>query len=367
MKWLGISGRILLGVTLSVAVACSTSLPPAEHAYTNSFDREVTYANPILDEDFPDPAIMRASDGYYYAYATQTLIGDRRINIQVAQSRDLINWTHLGDVLPVKPPWANQTQNFWAPHVSEHDGVFYMYYSAEPDTRDGLCLAVATAKSAAGPFTDVGEPLQCGKGFINIDPMAFDDPQSGKRLLYWGSGFEPIKVRELAPDRTRFLPGSRTHSVVFPAKGADARPYQRLVEGAWLTYRPPYYYLFYSGDDCCGEHPHYAVMVARSLSPLGPFVPRIDAAGNAQHIVLEQKDHWLAPGHNAIATDSAGQDWIFYHAIAPSQRWLKQAGRRDVRRVMLMDRIVYHNGWPQIGGGQPSKTPQHGPAMRRAH
>ena len=31
------------------------------------------YANPILDADFPDPAVILAADGYYYAYATQTL------------------------------------------------------------------------------------------------------------------------------------------------------------------------------------------------------------------------------------------------------------------------------------------------------
>jgi arabinan endo-1,5-alpha-L-arabinosidase len=26
-----------------------------------------TYSNPVLDEDFPDPAVIRADDGFYYA------------------------------------------------------------------------------------------------------------------------------------------------------------------------------------------------------------------------------------------------------------------------------------------------------------
>ena len=34
-----------------------------------------TYLNPVLDADFPDPAVLKAPDGYYYAYATQTQIG----------------------------------------------------------------------------------------------------------------------------------------------------------------------------------------------------------------------------------------------------------------------------------------------------
>ena len=64
------------------------------------------YTNPVLDQDFPDPAIIRASDGYYYAYATQTFRDGEWINIQVARSADLIHWEHLGDALPEKPEWA---------------------------------------------------------------------------------------------------------------------------------------------------------------------------------------------------------------------------------------------------------------------
>ena len=65
-----------------------------------------TFTNPVLDADFPDPAIILAPDGYYYAYATQTLRDGHWINIQVARSIDLIHWEHLGDALPQKPDWA---------------------------------------------------------------------------------------------------------------------------------------------------------------------------------------------------------------------------------------------------------------------
>jgi arabinan endo-1,5-alpha-L-arabinosidase len=46
--------------------------------------------NPVLDRDFPDPAVLRAPDGWYYAYSTQSADGRREINIQSARSRDLM-------------------------------------------------------------------------------------------------------------------------------------------------------------------------------------------------------------------------------------------------------------------------------------
>ena len=134
------------------------------------------------------------------------------INIQVARSRDLIHWEHLGDALPEKPGWARGTQDFWAPYVIQDGDRYLMYYSATPDVCDvperGHCLAIASATSPAGPFVDMGMPLLLGMGFEYIDPMVFDDPISGKRFLYWGSGFQPIKVQQLAEDHMSFEPGS---------------------------------------------------------------------------------------------------------------------------------------------------------------
>jgi arabinan endo-1,5-alpha-L-arabinosidase len=327
-----------------------------------------TYTNPVLDVDFPDPTVIRASDGLYYAYGTQ---GDRdgtMLNIQVARSRDLVQWERIGDALPAKPRWAGATQDFWAPHVSEHGGTFYLYFSAKPDaavqdTSRGLCLAVATAARPEGPFTDVGQPLQCGPGFVNIDPMAFDDPQTGQRLLYWGSGFGPIKVRELAADRVSFEPGSSVVELVHPVPTSDSTDYQRLVEGAWVTWRAPFYYLFYSGDNCCGPRAHYAAMVARSRSATGPFETLAHATGAHTSAVLEAGGHWVAPGHNSVITDTAGDDWIVYHAVDANRPRARPTDDVNTRRVMLIDRLVYVDGWPRVERG-PSDTPRPRPATR---
>ena len=326
-----------------------------------------TYTNPVLDADFPDPTVLRASDGLYYAYATQGERDGATINIQVARSRDLVAWERRGDALPAKPSWASRTQDFWAPHVSEHAGRFYLYYSAKPDeavrdTTRGLCLAVATSTRPEGPFIDRGLPLQCGSGFVNIDPMAFDDPVTGKRLLYWGSGFGPIKVQELAADRVSFEPGSRAIDLVHPVRTDDSTNYQRLVEGAWVIYRAPYYYLFYSGDNCCGPRAHYAVMVARSRSATGPFETLAQATGAPSSVILERRGVWVAPGHNSVVRDARGDDWIVYHAVDSRRPRGKPTDDVNTRRVMLVDRLYYADGWPRVGGDAVSVRPLPRPA-----
>ena len=367
--------RLLL--PLALLAACAPDAPPADagpsagDSATAAAARAAaaTYVNPVLDADFPDPTVIRAGDGTWYAYATQGERDGRTLNVQVARSRDLVTWERLGDAMPAKPEWADSTQDFWAPHVAEHDGRWYLYYSAKPDaaladSTRGLCLAVATASRPEGPFADSGRPLQCGPGFVNIDPMSFDDPATGRRLLYWGSGFGPIKVQELAPDRVSFAAGSRPVELIHVVRTEDSTEYQRLVEGAWVVYDEPWYYLFYSGDNCCGPRAHYAAMVARSRSATGPFETLQAATGAPSSVVVERTDRWTAPGHNSLVQDARGDWWIVYHAVDARRPRTKAGDDVNTRRVMLLDRLEFRDGWPRLAAGAPTSTPQPAPAVR---
>ena len=320
-----------------------------------------TFVNPILDEDFPDPAVIHASDGHYYAYATQTLRDGQWLNIQVARSADLVHWEHLGDALPERPDWAQSTQDFWAPSVICDGSTYFMYYSATPDAsphhQRGHALAVATSTSPAGPFIDMGMPLLLGAGFEYIDPMAYDDPVTGKHLLYWGSGFQPIKVQELAPDRLSFAPDSSPVDLIWPNGREGGFP--RLVEASWLIRHDDFHYLFYSGDNCCGPDAHYGVMVARSKNATGPFETLEQAKGVPHSLMLFKSERWLAPGHNCIVTDKAGQVWIIYHAIDVNKPRQTQEDEINSRRVLLLDKIEWRDGWPFVG--TPSDEPRSAP------
>jgi arabinan endo-1,5-alpha-L-arabinosidase len=353
MMRFGFACRSVAALYSAAILAACSSLPDLGPGSAGT-----KYVNPVLGSDFPDPAVLRAPDGWIYAYATQTHTDVRVLNIQVARSRDLVTWTDLRNALPRKPGWAATKQNLWAPHVI-HDpqrNAYFMYYSAEPDHARGKCLAVAVSGSPLGPFEDSGSPMICGHGNEHIDPMAFDDPQTGKRLLYWGGGGKPIRVQELAPDRTSFLPGSTARPLVFP----DAQStYASLVEGAWVSYRHGYYYLYYSGDQCCSPEPSYAVMVARAPSAFGPFESYRGPESDRIGAILARNGFWTGPGHNSVITDDAGQDWMLYHAVDPAG---KRPSGRITDRVLLIDPISYRDGWPIVAGPSPGR--RDAPVMR---
>lgn len=305
----------------------------------------------VLDHDFPDPSLIKGQDGFYYAYATQGMTEEappRLINIQMARSKDLKNWEHIGDALPLKPSWAQTTQAFWAPHIHFANSKYYLYYSADPDTRDGLCLAVAVANSPQGPFVDSGKPLACGPSFSNIDPMAYFDHETKKTLLYWGSGFDPIRVRTLDKTLLSFDPESKTQNLVSPDRSASPLPYMRLLEGAWTLKHKNYYYLFVSGENCCeGPDPKYAVLVLRSKNLHGPFEWRDNDPRKS--VVIKSAGNFSATGHNAFIHDEQGVLWTFYHGVDHDRPLLENRipGDRMNRRVLLRKKIIFMDGWPQ--------------------
>jgi arabinan endo-1,5-alpha-L-arabinosidase len=132
-----------------------------------------------------------------------------------------------------------------------------------------------------------------------------------------------------------------------------------LVEAAWAIRHEEHYYLFYSGDNCCGPDAEYGVMVARSTSATGPFETLEEARGVPHSLMLYKSERWLAPGHNCIVTDKAGDVWIIYHAIDVNRPRQRQQDEINSRRILMIDRIEWRGGWPHVG--TPSDEPQAAP------
>jgi arabinan endo-1,5-alpha-L-arabinosidase len=102
---------LLLAVLLLAVPSVRTALP--------GLTQRAEYTNPVIRWDFADPSVLKADDGWYYAYSTENLTVERLAYIQAARSRDLVNWELLPYAMPEKPAWANTTRDFWAPGVIE--------------------------------------------------------------------------------------------------------------------------------------------------------------------------------------------------------------------------------------------------------
>src|SRR5687767_7356549 len=217
------------------------------------------YQNPVISGDHPDPSVIRVG-GEYWATTTS---GTWEPEFSLFRSRDLLRWEISGAVFQKRPAWAER--DFWAPEISTHNGRFFVYYTARKKGGP-LCVAVATAATVAGPYIDHG-PLVCQK-LGSIDAMAVTD-ENGVRYLVWkedGNSRDqptPMWAQKLSDDGLK-LRGRKVELI-----RNDPRSWEGgVVEGAFILRRGNWFYLFYSGNACCGRRCNYALGVARSSSVL---------------------------------------------------------------------------------------------------
>ncbi|WP_433161442.1 family 43 glycosylhydrolase [Kribbella sp. CA-247076] len=336
-----------------------------------------TYTNPVtagVSHQFADPSVIRGRDGYWYGYATNgtRAPGDERHLMMIARSTDLVNWEYVGDVFtPETAPTydgrpADVVRQFWAPSIEYFAGRYLLYYSYvinNGDDRSWRAIGVATASHPAGPWTDSGryvtgpetwEPRPGVTGWRNvIDPDVFTAPD-GRRYLYYGSVNGGVQAVQLSGDGLRTI-GTRVQITA-----------ENRYEAAYIVHRGGWYYQFLSviGGCCAGPASAYPVVVARSRNPLGPFVDRnghpiAGRYGGGTPVQVPNGNQWVSPGHNAVATDLSGQDWLVTHGI---DKGAPYAGPENARGLVI-SRLDWIDGWPIANAGRGLEAgPTPGPA-----
>lgn len=357
---------------IAALVLCLMLAPASGHAQETTG----TYTNPVskdFADTFADPSVIRAKDGYWYAYGTSDPLreGEKKAHtVPISRSDDLVNWEYVSDAFDSsnRPSWADTDASLWAPDIRYFNGKYYMYYvvtqtTVTPD-RDDNAVGVATAPTPAGPWTDSGQPVVGprrggpGNNFKwTFDPSEFTD-KDGTRYLYYGSYYGGIYVTKLSADGK--------HTVGDPKMVAIDNRY----EGAYVVRHGGYYYLFASSANCCaGPTTGYSVYAGRSTSPEGPFLDRegqsmTDSRVGGTIVVTPNGNKWVGPGHNAIVTDLSGQDYLAYHAIDRNDPYLDEPFGIN-ERPMLLDRLDWIGGWPSVRAGKwASASTQPAPTAR---
>ncbi|WP_199424533.1 glycoside hydrolase family 43 protein [Actinotalea solisilvae] len=288
-------------------------------------------ANPVVDDDFPDPDVLEV-DGTYYAYATN---GNLR-NVRVASSTDLVGWTELDDALPTLPSFVIPGKT-WAPEVTEVEpGRYVLYYTATNYRPTLQCLGVAVADSPEGPFEPVGDAmLVCPEAEGGaIDASTFRDADGTLYLLWKNDGNccgldTWLQIAPLTPDGTA-LAGEPVRLV------QQDQPWEgNLVEAPTLVERDGTYVLLYSANDYGG--PAYTIGYATASSVLGPYTKNPEPL-----LTTYQFDsRYVGPGGQDVVVGPDGEDRLVFHS------WYGQ----NTYRGMNVLPLAWQDGHPVVAPG----------------
>jgi arabinan endo-1,5-alpha-L-arabinosidase len=258
-----------------------------------------------------DPTMIKAG-GMYYLVSTGP-------GIPIRCSKDMKVWESCGQVFDANPDWVVKAiegvKDLWAPEIVFHDGKYYLFYAASTfgSNRSAIGLVTNTTLDPKSPdyaWVDQGEVISSQKSdrYNAIDPnLAFD--KGGQPWLSFGSFWSGIKMVKV--DLATFKPAAGEKLISLAAKpGTDA------IEGAFVTRRGNFYYLFVSHDFCCrGVMSTYNIRVGRSTDITGPYLDRDGKplAEGGGTLVYKGSDRWRGPGHNSIYIEGETY-YMVYHA-----------------------------------------------------
>jgi arabinan endo-1,5-alpha-L-arabinosidase len=291
-----------------------------------------------------DPSVI-ATDTGWASFATGVEGAADGGMPRTKSSPDGITWTETGALPGGLPEWIAKElrytpRNIWAPTVSTHDGVTYLYYSASRFGRNNSAIGVMTnaafdARRPAEGWVDQGLVFRSKPGdWLNaIDPFRIDD--GARAWLAFGSYWDGIRMIELDP-----VTGLR--------KGADeplrlASRNGEAIEASTVLAHGGQYYLFVSFDTCCrGTASTYRIMMGRADAVTGPYVDRdgkamLDGGGTE---LLATTGRFHGPGGQEVFM-VADKPWLVFHYYDGSD-----AG---APKLQLAPISFDAEGWPEIG------------------
>lgn len=307
-----------------------------------------------------DPDVLKADDGYFYMYCTNTYceMGNKGMQYDrgpIFQSKDLINWTWVGSVFDGHPQalnWGDKDAGVWAPSVIKVGDRYNYYYSLSlwGDFNPGI--GVATSLTPYGPWTHYGKVLDSNLSGVknSIDPQPIYD-EDGKLYLIWGS-FYGIGAVELTDDGTEVFWGInniKDHLYWIIDDNSNGQMDINInYEGSYIIKRNDSYYYFGSQGTCCdGVNSTYRVKAGKANKLLGKYYGSdgktlTDETGSYGDLVVGPSEEVAGVGHNTVVEDYEGEFWLFYHGFDVN-------GEYPNERTIFMDKLYFdENDMPYV-------------------
>lgn len=307
------------------------------------------FQNPVFEPVLADPTIIRSDQGIFYAYGTQDDWGDGQGSrmVPILKSEDLIRWDYVGTAFKQKPDWKEKG-GIWAPEIVQVGNRFYLYYAystwGDPDPGIGLAIAA----NPEGPFEDHGKLFLSSEINVpnSIDPFYWEE--KGRKFLFWGSFSN-------SENQGTYMVRLSDDGTSVPDMSNKVKIAAGDFEAVVIHKKGNYYYFIGSKGGCCdGENSSYHLRIGRSKFLQGPY---LDQNGNDLRergtgtAILKGDSTFAGPGHNSrIFRDKNNSEWMLYHAIEKSNPRLKSGANR---RVLMLAKVLWKNGWPYIETGAP--------------
>lgn len=294
----------------------------------------ITYTNPIIPGFYPDPSICRVGDDYYLVNSSFEFFP----GVPLWHSKDMIHWRQLGYVLDRRSQLplegVRTSGGIYAPTIRFHEGRFYMVTT---NVSFGGNFYVWT-DDISGSWSD---PIYVKQG--GIDPSLFWEDGT----VYFMSTYQDEQGKSCIGQCTMDI---ETGEQLTPTRPIWYGTGGKCPEGPHMYKKDGFYYLMIAEGGT--EYGHMET-IARSTSPWGPF------EGCPHNPILTHRNrgsgaevefHGL--GHADIVEDQAGQWWIVFHAIRPSQFMLHHVGRET-----MLAPVTWEDGWPIVAEGKYIENP----------
>lgn len=329
--------RLSLLVTLLLVACGSGAVPTAASPADHRSAQIIPVSGDIASHD---PSLVRAgSDWYVFSTGDPSVNGG---NIGIRRSTDGEHFSFLGTVFPEIPQWVRDAvpgvSNLWAPDVTKHNGLYYLYYAASTFGSNRSLIGLATNRTldpaAAGyKWVDRGEVFGSmpDNDYNAIDPGVVETG-SGKPYVTFGSFWSGIREIPIS-----WPSGKPVNDSIVPGRLVDRHLPPNAVEGAYMIRHAGWYFLFASFDFCCrGVDSTYKIVVGRSRSVTGPFVDEsgqslLDGGGT---VLLQTTGSMIGPGGESVFGDV-----IAFHYYD---------GARNGAVTLGLRRIGWDKGWPVL-------------------
>ncbi|PTY07945.1 xylan 1,4-beta-xylosidase [Opitutaceae bacterium EW11] len=293
-----------------------------------------TYLNPILAGDRPDPSVLKHGRDYYMVHSSFGSVP----GLLVWHSRDLVNWEPLG------PALKRSVGIVWAPDLTFHDGLFYIYLPVLNEK--GFTNMVVSAKDPRGPWSD---PVDLHIG--NFDP-GHGVSTDGKRYLFFNGG----TMAPLSGDGLSVAgPVRKVYEGWRYPEHWDVETFAQ--EGPKLLHHGDYYYMVLAEGGTGGPATSHMVIMARSRSLEGPWE---NSPYNPVVRTQSASEKWWSRGHATLVEGPDGKQWyLVYHAY--------ESGYYNLGRQTLLEPVEWTaDGWVKASGydvARPIPMPHGGEAV----